>query len=499
VLSPASQTTNKSSDLTTRRFVYILLFSLVLQLCLAALPISVNDIVLFRLWTRKLVESGLIEAYWNISLHGSPDSFYFPINYPPIYPYMLYIIGHLLKVIAPAHFYSNYFLEFFIKVPAIVANVITAMVLFCTLRLKDKKIAFIAATAYALNPALIFDTGYWNQIDSLYALFLLCSILCLVHSTPECAGIAITMAALTKLLLLPFVPFIFIVIAICYGWKRTMFSILASACVFVLLLTPFFIYGRFWAFTKLLIDRIDIMPYISVNAHNLWWLIGRAQPWTNVNTPIVGKVTYKLVGYAIFGLFYLFSLKQLKIKDRRSIVVVCASISLGMFILGIYMHENHLFSFFPVFSLFAFESVRTKWIYCILTFTFFFNMFLHDPFLTYSMRIYNIGDPLVLPPEPNLDPDVLKYAESQNDFYTVQQAKGYVSVPWLACTILNSQLNFLIFIYWIWFYYLKKPLIISQPKVATIVVVFVVLTALPIFDRAFNYQKQNSHRNCLSK
>ena len=97
------------------------------------------------------------------------------------------------------------------------------------------------------------------------------------------------------------------------------------------------------------------MPFTSVNAHNLWWLLGA---WRNADVPWLGPITATQFSFVLFGCFYaamLWKAHQLHRRSREDysrnkILLLAAALGFSFFILSTHMHENHLFTVIPLLA-----------------------------------------------------------------------------------------------------------------------------------------------------
>jgi Gpi18-like mannosyltransferase len=448
------------SPALARQFLIVLVVSAILQISIAALPDTSIDVPFYRLWMKKLVNADIAIAYWDQStIQSAGPDFYYPIDYPPVLPYLLLTLGKVIKWIAPVAFeHNDPLLDFLIKLLSIAANLITASLIFFGLRSSNKpKVALLAAGFYALNPAIIFDVAYWGQTDSITALLILLALVLVVRGNPELAWVCITLGAFTKPLVLPFVPIVLLGTWKFFPARRVLTSTCAAVLTTFLIFLPFLLLGQFSTIVRGMFLQIDAMPYVSVNAHNLWWLAGGGLPWVQANVKVMNLIAYKAIGIILFSVFYGLSLwKFARSQERSSIYVVSAGVAFGFFILSTHMHENHLFHFFPLVSMIFPFDARLKRIALILTITFLANMALHDPYLTTAFREYGVGPRLTLPPQSDVGASIFEYFSNQGNPYLGVQAKGDSSLLWLLATILNSQVNVLIFLYWLYLFYLQK-------------------------------------------
>jgi hypothetical protein len=286
-----------------------------------------------------------------------------------------------------------------------------------------------------------------------------------------------------KPLAYPFVPIVALFALKQFGMKRTLRSALASIITTFVIFLPLLYINRLSDIIYSLFFQLDVMPYISANAHNIWWIIGAGTPWVYADIKPFGLISYRLIGIALFGVFYLVSLlKFWKSNNENSLYYLSASVAFGFFMLSTHMHENHLFAFFPLLSMIYFYDKRLKWIYIMLTFTFLANMVLHDPFMT-SLRPFNTGTILKIFHETGTREDM--------------------SLLRFFMTLINTQINILIFCYWIYYLYFKgrsffnvnlfeKGIKLDQPsliKIAVIVILFISFTSIPFIVKSDHFRK----------
>lgn len=418
-----------------------------------------GDVLVYRDWCRALTAHGLIEAYSNDPLLKSRGT---EIDYPPVYPYILRLLGKALNFFAAELFAtSDRFVDSAIKLLSVLANILIALLLY--IELKERKgvtIAVLAASTYAFNPAAIFNTAYWGQTESISTVMVLTSLILFLRGYPEWSWSIMILAILTKPLAIPFLPLILFGTARQYPLKRFLSSVAVAIASFVLILLPFLLAGRFVAVLKTLLFQIDAMPYLSVNAHNFWWIIQGGRPWI-----VAAENHWKVVATSAFGIFYIFTLyRYSKSRQESSLYIAAASIAFGFFMLFTHMHENHLFQFLPLLSLFCFDNVRLRKIYLIITLTFFINMVLHDPYINHLFAPYSFGPRIATwegtPPQY----PIYDTFRSEGKAYVVEETTGEISAARLLLSLLNSQVNCLIFFYWLTAFYFRTKSFDEQTR-----------------------------------
>jgi Gpi18-like mannosyltransferase len=436
-----------------RNFAVLLLIAALIQIWIASMHDTMGDVLYYRDWCRALTMDGLIPSY---SAHPVLQSRGTGIDYPPVYPYMLLGLGKILNSFSPEMFQHNdRFVETSIKILSVFANLIISVLLFFALMRRGKpQTAFLAAGAYAFNPALILNTAYWGQSESVSSLFAILSVLMLDREKPEWAWALIVTGIFVKPLVLPLAPLIVLATLKNFPLKRFWSSVLSGVATLIAIFLPFITVGKISLILSMLWPQVEAMPYLSVNAHNFWWIVQGGRPWVTTNSVISDGLTYNTAALLILGAFYVISLTKFwRSRYEHALFVAAAEISFGFFMLYTHMHENHLFPFFPLFSLFCFESSAYKKIYVVLTLTFFANMALHDPFLNHVLAPHATGPSLNLPAVSKSDLPIYRTLESEGKGHVVEEITGNISLFRLLLTIVNSQINCVVFLYWLVLFY----------------------------------------------
>ena len=140
-------------------------------------------------------------------------------------------------------------------------------------------------------------------------------------------------------------------------------------------------------------------PYISVNAHNFWWLVTGGQGWQS-DALSFAFVSYRLAGFVLFGGATLLSLAVVW-RNRSALHLTAAYQSLAFFMLLTQIHENHHLPLFAPLVLACALNRRLWIVYGALSLTALANMALHDPNIVMALgypakEIYG-GPALALP------------------------------------------------------------------------------------------------------
>jgi Gpi18-like mannosyltransferase len=386
----------------TKRLAFLLLASVIVQLSLAQLLDEMGDLRLYRLWTLRLVRSGLVAAYWP----PEPDSAghqarYSAIDYPPVLPYVLLATARAYRIFVPGALQQMREVEIAVRLPLILAHLFSAVVVFYEARrLAGVRAGELAGAAVALNPALIFDTGYWGQADALLMLLALLAVALAARGRLNWAWSLATLAVLTKPLALPLYPVLVLVTLRSRGGPALLRGALAAAATCAVVLLPFALAGHLTRILATLILQVDVMPYASVNAHNLWWILTRGFPWAPADAPLVGVVSPRMLGLSVLAAFTAWTLVRLWCSQTpREIYLAVAGLFFGAFMLSTHMHENHNIPVLVFLAPVAFvASRRTQGLarlLFVLSLCVFINMAVNDP------RLRELCDPYT--PGPRLD------------------------------------------------------------------------------------------------
>jgi hypothetical protein len=164
-----------------------------------------------------------------------------------------------------------------------------------------------------------------------------------------------------------------------------------------LVVSPFIVTGRLSELLTLPGTIASVMPVVSADAHNFWWLVlerrGLDPLFVLDTTRLGGPFTYRLVAGALvlaqFGMTY-----WLYLSGRASLAESAALGALGWFVFTTQAHENHLFFALPLLAL-AWPARRGLLVpFVLLSCTVLLNMALHDQLLLERWG-FHLQDPVV--------------------------------------------------------------------------------------------------------
>lgn len=152
-----------------------------------------------------------------------------------------------------------------------------------------------------LNPALLYNSWVWGQVDGLLTALVGGSALALVAGRPA-LGVALAVLALNvKPQAIAFLPHLgFLLLHVAGTWRRDWLRILATLTVVQLaVLAPFLLRDAGDAILRVVVTRVGHYPVLSMNAYNVWYFAS-ADPMGAPDLVRVGGVTYRAWGVAAF-------------------------------------------------------------------------------------------------------------------------------------------------------------------------------------------------------
>lgn len=270
--------------------------------------------------------------------------------------------------------------------------------------------AWFAATLYAWNPAALFDAAYWGQGDSLNTTLLVLALGALMvfpgwwplregdrwrlgAQAGAVASGAVAGALLATGSLVKPQTWVFLPLVIWIAWRRTgplglVATAGAGAAMAWWIVQPWARAGRLADMLSVFVNLPQVMPSVSANAHNLWWLklpgvaiavldwqpVGGFGEWA---APAL--LTHATVGRLGFGLFALIALLRLTGRISPQLILAAAGYTASAYFMTItQVHENHQFAALPFL---AATAALDPWFllpFATTTLCSFLNMALHD-------------------------------------------------------------------------------------------------------------------------
>ncbi|MBQ7032845.1 MAG: glycosyltransferase family 39 protein [Clostridia bacterium] len=331
------------TELPKKEWRYILIFSLFFRLALGMLTEGLHtDMGCWRGWADRAANVGIGSFY-------SDEVF---CDYPPGYIYFLYFIGVVRKIFSGM---PTGFDTLLLKLPAILCDSIMCGVLYKKTfkETKDNRLPVLLTVLYATNPAIWVNSSVWGQVDAVYTLFLILSLLSLLEESYLRSAILWAVAVVIKPQALLVFPLYLLTIwekrKIENFWKQLFLSLIGFLLTALLLVLPFAA-GKSPVFIPALyLKTLASYPYASVNAFNLSTLLGAN--WVPINNLFAGLSYVAWGTLGIIAAIGISSFIFVKGKDRSRYFYAAGLLIFGVFVLGSKMHERYLFPAIILFFL----------------------------------------------------------------------------------------------------------------------------------------------------
>ena len=357
-------------------FVFIVVVGVLLRLLLCALYRGHDtDMSCFIAWGQDIASSGTRQFYW------APGHDWY--DYPP--GYMLFLGGYssLLNLFrvdtgsVPG--------IFFYMLPAIGADLGLSLLIMSFARKQriNNSGALILGGLVFLNPALLFLSGAWGQIDSILTFWLVLSFLLLLDRKRVLSGLVFGIAVMTKWQALMFGPVYAFAHLFLVRWGskqgkdmwtdllKTTGGAMAALLVMICISLPFKgDQGLFW-FVDRFVTASAHYDYATVEAYNYFAFCGAN--WKGADEYILPKLlTYKQFGTiaiclaVVCGFTTVLRRYQAEKRCDRTLdqdhgfPFLAASLTMALiFTFGHYMHERYVVPIL-VMLLFAYAFYKDK-------------------------------------------------------------------------------------------------------------------------------------------
>lgn len=268
---------------------------------------------------------------------------------------------------------DNIIIYSLMKLPNIAANIMLGIGLYLLAKKLTKaksKLPEIIFVSTLFNPALIFLSAMWGQVDVLPFAFIIWSFYFLVKKLTVVSVLFMTTALLAKQTGILVLPFYLLVLLNNIDFKRLWQSAVAGYLVFI---------AFFWPFQKTMPEKLfPFSSYLKIaskfgsdmttmHAHNLWGAIA----------PSMKDHNFRLVSQLVVGAFLIFVLTKTW-GQRKNLPRVFASFAVFGFFSFMFMtrmHERHLFVIIPFFLLASVVDFKFYWLFIFGSLYLFVNMY----------------------------------------------------------------------------------------------------------------------------
>lgn len=383
-------------------YLLSIIFGILIRFLLIPVAGFKADIAFWKGWGLAAADKGIIWLVKNTNF-----------NYPPGFAYILMLINKTYAFFKNPYVISDYWHEgnllylFLVKIITIVADIGIVILLVKMseligkmLKIKEgvaRKIGYIWAILYFLNPASIFDGVHWGQVDQFGLFLFLLSLYFLLKEKIVVASIIFTISFLMKFQNIIFIPLFFLFIYKKYSLRKTADAVLAAAIVFFIVIFPFWFHKEIADLIRLFTINADWFPWYSLNAFNIWWIAAGGDGMKVVDKTLVwGVISAKQMGFYLFSFSYLVAVIMIlsaKKEDLlRKFLLGLAFIVFAFFHFRTQSHERYLFhilGFFPLISMTLTKdklNLKDLVFYLFFSLIFFINMYI-GMFFNYSDQV----------------------------------------------------------------------------------------------------------------
>lgn len=371
--------------LTDRSLLLLTLLGFGARLWLSFLPGFRIDVDTWFAWAQRLNQLGFANFY--------SDQIW--TNYTPGFLYIFGFLGlikDLLKI-NDAQFYL------LLKLPFICSELLLGILIYLAIGKKSTSWALAAASLIIFNPALIFNSSIWGQLDSLFTLFLLLSMLFLYQRKLILSSMMTGLALLFKPQAIALLV-VYLLYLISNFSIQSLLKLLAPALITIFLASlPFFPQQPFSGFPLLFLKMASDYSYTSLFAYNFWGIWGF---WIN-DSNLWNGLTLKTWGYLLY-FFYWIVIAFLYFNKKISILILVTLAALSFFFLPTRVHERYLYPAIP-FLILAAATLKSRLLLMLticLSLIHFLNLYyvyvyynefyLKMPKLLYNSLLYNLLD-----------------------------------------------------------------------------------------------------------
>jgi len=207
----------------------VALAATVFKLLIAAHTFGTDDVHYWIDFTQVVRDAGPIGIY------GKPTLSQY--NHPPLTGWLLVVLGWLVDNGVAG-------LPFLIRIPAILSDIVTALLLFELVRYwRSDREAAVAGVLVVASPVSIIVSGFHGNTDPVFIMLSLLSVyLTVVRKQTFLAGLAFAAALSVKLVPIILVPLL-LVLLLRLGWRRLATFVGGAATLFVPLWGPVLLFA----------------------------------------------------------------------------------------------------------------------------------------------------------------------------------------------------------------------------------------------------------------
>jgi Gpi18-like mannosyltransferase len=342
-----------------RALAPLLVVGLLLRLLMLTWPPFPVDMTDWIAWGERMLQVGPARFY-------SESVF---ADYAPGYLYVTWLVAALKNGLLPGTGRAPY--ELIYRLIPIGFDLLTAVLIarIVTSALQRgaaddpafvRRAALLAAAGHALNPAVIFNSAAWGQIDGVFTFFALLALDLLLRGRAEWAVCSYVVAFLIKPQSISLAPLIGLTLLLRYPAQRWLRAGAAGLALAYVALLPFFGLNPF-GLVELLQRSVETYPYTSLFTYNLWGIYGFWRDDTVASSlgpslRTLGTLLY-LVGL-VYGCAALLRRLWISRDDPATVYIGATYFAFLPVMVLTRMHERYLYPVLPLLLISVFAAWR---------------------------------------------------------------------------------------------------------------------------------------------
>lgn len=324
-----------------RILIILITVGTVLRLFSALLPGFKFDVDAWFSWALRLNEVGFSNFY-------SPNVW---TNYTPGYLYVLAFLGFIKNTFI----LNNEIFYYVLKLPAILAEIALAIFIYNFFAKNSSvKMAAISAALILINPALIFNSAVWGQIDGLLTLFMILSIYYLNKNQLILSSISFALALLIKPQALFLMPIYILYILKNFNLNSIIKLTIPGIFLALIASFPFFPNKPLTGLLELIIKMSNDYNATSLFVYNFWGGVGF---WID-DSILWLNFSYRQWGIIMLGIYWIF-IFFLYLRKTISLYALATLSLLSFYFLPTRVHERYLYPAIP-FLIILFSFYKSK-------------------------------------------------------------------------------------------------------------------------------------------
>lgn len=352
----------------------------------------------FAIWAFRMHDGKLADAYIIVGKDGSRK---IGANYPPGYLYVLALDAGLCRMATGVNLRElsqraekgisvareSVIIQALLRLPAVLADAVTGVVLYCLLRRIGAITAFLIGLLYVLQPGVIYNSARWGQVDAFHTLFMVLSLeMGLRRRYGWMSAFAATALAF-KLQAIVIAPVwgLYLLLGPDRGLVRSvpasfvesvrealsfgrMVRVVTCMGVAVLVLAafclPFVLQGAGDGLYKAYFDAVGYYPVVTANAFNLWGLLcplytREPTGWMRDSRLFAGVSLHTLGMLLLAASLCVVAVRSMRSPGAPESIRWCAVVlCMVFFVFPTQIHERYLH---PVLAILAWAYVPRVW------------------------------------------------------------------------------------------------------------------------------------------